>query len=238
MTILIPLPARRSAKTRSHSESGTTSLTSGSSSIAFSSTSLIARRHERGVEAKPEVMTSSFWKSRSSGTSTSLPKTPIWTYRAPRSAASKAVRAPPAAPEHSMTTLADCGSACVAVSNPSSRAASSRATSEARPTTVTSAPERRATCAARSPTGPGPVTRTGRRRRRAAGRRGSGRRMRAARRGMRRGRRASRARGCRFCTGTITKGAKAPSTNEPIERRSGQRLGRPSRHHAQTRQVE
>src|SRR5713226_348175 len=78
-TYLIAFPARRSSKTRSHASSGTTSLTSGSSSTRRSSTNASARRQERAVEAKPEVTTSSFWKTASSGTVTGFPKTPTWT---------------------------------------------------------------------------------------------------------------------------------------------------------------
>ena len=45
--------------------------TSASRSIFFVSINAIARRHERGVEANPDVTTSSFWKTLSRGTVTS-----------------------------------------------------------------------------------------------------------------------------------------------------------------------
>ena len=38
--------------------------------------------------------------------------------------------------------------------------------------------------------------------------------------------------------GTTTRGANAPSTREPIERRSGHRFGRPARHHSHAPHVE
>jgi hypothetical protein len=78
-TIFIPRPHRRSAKTLCQSSSGTTPDTSGSSAIRRASTSDIARRQERGVDAKPDVITSSLRNRLSSGTVTSLPKTPTCT---------------------------------------------------------------------------------------------------------------------------------------------------------------
>src|SRR5207248_8118995 len=78
-TYLIALPARRSAKTLSQASSATTLLTSGSSSTVRRSIIPSARRHERAVEAKPDVTVSSLRNTSSSGTVTGLPKTPIWT---------------------------------------------------------------------------------------------------------------------------------------------------------------
>ena len=55
----MPEPARVAAKARSHSASGTTSLTSGLSSTCCASISSSARRHDRGVDALPLVSVSS-----------------------------------------------------------------------------------------------------------------------------------------------------------------------------------
>src|SRR3954452_20500711 len=58
-TYLMPEPARVAAKARSHSASGTTSVTSGLSTTRGSPISSSARRHERGVDALPLVTVSS-----------------------------------------------------------------------------------------------------------------------------------------------------------------------------------
>ncbi len=116
------------------------------------------------------------------------------------------------------TSAASAGS--VVVARPSRAAAASRTVSDGRPETVTSAPCSRATCAARSPIGPGPVTRT-----RSPGEitGGSQRQLQMHASGSisvaARSESAAGAR-WRFLAGTIRRGAKAPSTNEPIDRRS------------------
>ena len=130
-------------------------------------------------------------------------------------------------------------SSAVAVSNPSARAAASRTSSRGEPGDEDTAAERARDLGGEQPDRPGPgdehVVAGGDG---WQGRRGSGRRRRAARRARPRARRARRGTRCRFRAGTTTVAAKAPSTNEPIERRSGQRFVRPSRHHSQTPQVE
>lgn len=55
----MPRASRRLAKTDSHLASGSTPVTSGARSTDLSATSRIACRHERGVDANPDVTTSS-----------------------------------------------------------------------------------------------------------------------------------------------------------------------------------
>ena len=144
-------------------------------------------------------------------------------------------------PEHSTATsnAPTSPSSVVDVANPSAAAVSSRAVSLGVPRTWTSAPAARATWAARRPIGPGPddehrVARAdpvGVEQRVAAARERLDHRA-ASRPSSQSGMR------CRLRAGTSRRGANPPSTNEPIDRRSGHRLMRPSRHQRQRPQVE
>src|SRR4051812_14981129 len=58
-TYLMPEPSRVAAKARSHSLSGTISVTSAFKTTRWSPINSSARRHERGVEALPLVTVSS-----------------------------------------------------------------------------------------------------------------------------------------------------------------------------------
>jgi hypothetical protein len=73
----MPSAARVAANARSHSPSGTTSVSSGPSSARRSRTSSSALRHELGVLAKPEAILSSWKHTRSKGSVTALPARPI-----------------------------------------------------------------------------------------------------------------------------------------------------------------
>ncbi len=147
---------------------------------------------------------------------------------------------PAAAPEQSTATSSSrsSGSGAVLVSKPSSAARASRAASRSAPRTCTRPPHARATCAASRPTGPGPTTSTSSP---APIRGGSRRQLQTQASGSAN---AAAALGSHSGTrwrpraGTSSRAAKAPSTAEPIERRSGQRFTRPERQCAHVPHVE
>ena len=237
---MTPSPAREAANARAHSASGTTSVTSGASSTAPASSSAVARRHERGFDAKPAVTVSSWKQIRSNGTVTSAPRRPICTSRPRRRAAPRPSAIPGPEPEHSTTTSAAGASSRPATDteNPSSRASASRAPSRSVPRTVTRPPQARATCAAISPIAPGPITSTSSPGRIALGSsselhtQASGSDSAAAASGSASGTR------CRLRAGSTSRGAKPPSTCVPIERRRSHTLRRPSRQYRHSPQVE
>ena len=193
------------------------------------------------------VTMSSRNETRSSGIVTSAPRRPICTMppagggrlervadpRLAAGALDRDGRSADAAVPHGIDPLRP-----TEVANPSSRATASRCPSWAVPLTTTLPPASRASWAASRPIAPGPTTSTASP---VATTGGSSSELQTHASGSQSDAAASESSsgtGCRFRTGSSTRDAKAPSTCVPSERRSAQRLRRPSRQSAQRSHVE